>query len=99
MRVATWTAGAMVLGWLAVALGALVYPRGHPPAWFVIGEGVVMASFVIAPIGAAAAMFSAWRARRHSTGVPRRTWTALALNLVFLLAAVGLWFWLMSVTS
>ena len=99
MRVATWTAGAMVLGWLAVALGALVYPRGHPPAWFVIGEGVVMASLVIAPIGAAAAMLSAWRARRHSTGVPRRTWTALALNLVFLLAAVGCWLWLMSLTS
>ena len=89
----------MVLGWLAVALGALVYPRGHPPAWFVIGEGVVMASFVMAPIGLAAAMFSAWHARRHSTEVPRRTWTALALNLAFLLAAVGCWLWLMSVTS
>jgi hypothetical protein len=99
MRVATWTAGALALGWLAVAAGALVYPGGHPPAWFVIGEGVVMASLVIAPIGSAAAMFSAWRARRQSIGVPRRTWTALALNLVFLLAAVGCWLWLMSVTS
>lgn len=83
MRVATWTAGALALGWLAVGLGALVYPRGHPPAWFVIGEGVVMASLVIAP----------------TSGVPRRTWIALALNLVLLLAAVGLWLWLMSVTT
>ncbi len=99
MRVATWTAGALALGWLAAAVGALVYPRGHPPAWFVIGEGVVMASFVIAPIGAAAAMIGAWRARRHSTRVPRRILTALALNLVLLFAAIGFWIWLMSVTS
>jgi hypothetical protein len=99
MRVASWSAGALALGWIAVAVGALVYPAGHPPAWFVIGEGVVMASFVVAPIGAAAAMISAWRARRHSTGVSRRTLTALAMNVVFLLVAAGLWLWLMSVTS
>ena len=99
MRIASWAAGALALGWLAAAVGALVYPRGHPPAWFVIGEGVVMASFVIAPIGAVAAMIAAWRARRHPTRVSPGILTALALNLVFLFAAIGFWIWLMSVTS
>jgi len=98
-RVAVWAAGALALGWLVAAATALAYPGGHPPAWFVAGEGVVMASFVIAPIGVGAALLSLWRARRQGASTPHLTVVALASNLLFLLVAVGLWLWLMSVTA
>ena len=97
MNVAAWTAGAVALGWLATA-GTLAFPGGHPPLWFVAGEGVVLASFVLAPIGAAAALVNLWRARRQGTGTPRLAVAALALNLLFLLVAVALWSWILSMT-
>src|SRR5262244_2290120 len=99
MSVATWAAVALTVGWLAAGAAELVYGGGHPPAWFVVSEGVVMASFVIAPIGIVAGAINLWRARRGAVTVPRSTATALALNVLFLLVAVAFWVWLMSVTS
>jgi hypothetical protein len=92
MRVAAWTAGALALGWLASA-GALGIHGGHPPMAYVVGEGVVLVSFVVAPIGAAAALAELWRARHQGTGAPRLAVAALGLNLLFLAMAVGLWLW------
>ena len=93
MKVAAWIAGALALGWLATA-GALAFPGGHPPLAYVVGAGVVLVSFVIAPIGAVAALADLWRARRQGTRAPRLAVAALGLNLLFLVVAVTLWFWI-----
>jgi len=95
MRVANWTAGALALGWLATAASALVLPRGHPPAAFVFGEGVVLASFFIAPIGVGAASVELWRARRRGESAPRLAVTMLGSNLLLLLVAIALWVWIL----
>ena len=91
MRVASWTAGALALGWLGTAAAGLALPGGHPPAAFVCGEGMVLASFLIAPIGMGAASVELWRARRRGTEGPPRAAAMLGLNLLFLLVAVALW--------
>jgi hypothetical protein len=96
MRVANWMAGALGLGWLATAATSLALPGGHPPAAFVFGEGMVLASFVIAPIGVGAASVELWRARRRGTGPPPLATAMLGLNLLFLLVAVTLWVWIWS---
>ena len=96
MRVAKWTAGVLALGWLGTAAAGLALPGGHPPAAFVCGEGMVLASFVIAPIGVGAASVELWRARRRGTGPPPLATAMLGLNLLFLLVAVTLWVWIWS---
>jgi len=96
--VAAWVAGALAFGWLATA-GALAFPGGHPPLAYFVGAGVVLASFVIAPIGAAAALADLWRARRQGTRSPRLAVAAFGLNLLFLVVAVTLWFWIRWVAS
>src|SRR5438093_11233145 len=92
-KLALWTAGALALGWLAAVASGAVFPGGHPPMWFLVGGSVVLASFVVAPIGAAAAVSVVWRVRRQDTRLPRLVLAALGLNLLFLVVAVGLWFW------
>jgi hypothetical protein len=93
MKVAAWTAGALALAWLATA-GSLASPGGHPPLTYVVGMGVVLASFVIAPIGTGAALVDLWRARRQNTSTPRLVVAGLVLNLLFLAVAAGVWFWI-----
>jgi hypothetical protein len=95
MKVATWTAGALALGWLATAASSLVLPNGHPPAAFVFGEGVVLASFFVAPIGVGAASLDLWRARRRAERAPRLAMSMLGLNLLLLLVAIALWRWIL----
>ena len=92
MKVAAWIAAALAVGWLATA-GALAFPGGHPPLAYFVGGGVVLASFLLAPIGAGAALANLWRARRQGTKPPRLAVAALGLNLLFLAVAVTLWFW------
>lgn len=94
MKAATWIAGALAFGWLATAGSLVAYPEGHPPLAYVVGAGVVLASFVIAPIGAGAALVELWRARRQGSTAPPLVGTALGLNLLFLAVAIGLWFWM-----
>jgi len=94
LRVATWTAGALGLGWVATAVGALALPGGHPPAAFVIGEGVVLVSFLLAPVGAGAALVDLRRARRRIAAASPRAVVMLGLNLLLLLVAVALWVWI-----
>ena len=65
---------------------------GHPPAWYVVGGAVVLLSFVLAPIGAGAAVVLMRRARRDGTSTPRLTVAAGWLNIGFLIVAIGLWF-------
>ena len=96
MRVAIWMAGALALGWLGTAAAGLVFPGGHPPAAFVFGEGMVLASFLLAPIGVGAVSVELWRARRRGTGAPPLAMAMLGLNLLFLLVAIALWFWIWS---
>jgi len=91
-KLAVGTAGILAVGWLATALSSAVIPGGHPPMWYVAGAGVVLASFVIAPLGAGAALTALWRARRAGTGGPPLMLAMLSLNLLFLVIAVGLWF-------
>jgi hypothetical protein len=98
MKVAVWAAGILAFGWLMTA-ASLAYPGGHPPAWFVLMEGVVMISFVIAPIGAGAAAIAMWRGQHQATGRPRFAVASLAMNLLFLLVAIGIWLWIMSMTT
>ena len=93
-KVAAWIARALALGWLA-AVGALAFPGGHPPWAYVVGAGVVLVSFVIAPIGAGTALADLWRARRQGTTTPRVAVSALGLNLLFLVVAVTLWLWIL----
>jgi hypothetical protein len=98
MKVAVWAAGILAFGWLVTA-ASLAYPGGHPPAWFVLMEGVVIISFAIAPIGAGAAAIAMWRGRRQAIGPPRLAVASLAMNLLFLLVAIGVWLWIMSMTE
>src|SRR5690242_12374805 len=70
MKIAAWIAGALAFGWLATA-GALAVPGGHPPLAYFVGGGVVLVSFLIAPIGAGAALAELWRARRRAIKAPR----------------------------
>jgi hypothetical protein len=96
-KTAVWAAGLIALGWLVTAL-SLGLPGGHPPAWWVIGMGVVMASFVIAPVGAFAGLADLRRARRR--GDPASlVMAAVGLNLLFLAIAAALWFWMLSLTT
>ena len=46
---------------------------------------MVLASFLIAPIGVGAASVELWRARRRSTGAPPLATAMLGVNLLFLL--------------
>ena len=94
MRVAAWIAGALAFGWLATAGVAVAFPRGHPPWAFYVGGAVVLVSFVLAPIGVGAAVADLRRARPQGTRMPRLAVAALALNALFLLVALGLWFWI-----
>jgi hypothetical protein len=94
MRLATWMAGALALGWLATAAAGLVLPGGHPPAAFVFAEGVVLASFLCAPLGAAAASLALWRARRRGTAAPSLAGAMLGANLLLLAVAVAVWWWI-----
>jgi hypothetical protein len=93
IKVATWIAGAIAFGWLATA-ASVAFRGGHPPMFYVVGMGVVILSFVIAPIGAAAAVAELWRARHGEAGTSRLAVIALAMNLVFLAVAIGVWFWM-----
>jgi hypothetical protein len=97
MKVAIWAAGALAFGWLVTA-ASLAYPGGHPPAWFILMEGVAMISFVVAPIGAGAAAIAMWRARRQAAAMPRMAVASLSMNLLFLSVAIGVWLWIMSKT-
>jgi hypothetical protein len=92
MKLATWTAGAIALSWLLTA-ASLTFRGGHPPAWWVMGMGVVMLSVVLAPIGAIAALLALRRERRFAIRSSRRLMTLLCVNGAFLLIAVGLWLW------
>jgi hypothetical protein len=65
MKVAAWIAGALALGWFTTAGVAVALPNGHPPWAFYVGGAVVLLSFVMAPIGAVAALVSVRRARGH----------------------------------
>ena len=94
VRIATWIAGALALGWVATAGSGLLMPGGHPPAWFVVGEGVVMVSYVLAPIGILAAALALVRARRARMSKPSRAVTMLTANAAFLLVAVCLGLWI-----
>ena len=94
MKVAAWIAGALALGWLTTAGVAVAFPDGHPPWAFYVGGAVVLLSFLMAPIGAGAALATVWRARRQATRTPRLAVAALGLNALFLVVAITLWFWL-----
>ena len=93
VKVSVWIVGALAFGWLATAV-ALAFPGGHPPLAYVVGAGVVLVSFLMAPIGAGAALVAVHRARRQRANVPRLAVAALGLNLLFLTVAIALWFWL-----
>jgi hypothetical protein len=82
VKVATWTAGILALGWLGTAVAGLVLPSGHPPAAFVFGEGMALASYLIAPVGVGAASLDLWRARRRGTGAPPLAVALLGVNAV-----------------
>jgi len=86
-------ASTLALGWLATATAGVVLPGGHPPAWYVVGAFVVLASFVAAPIGAAAAFVAVRRTRHEKTQESRRASLVLAVNVLLFLVAVALWFW------
>jgi hypothetical protein len=95
MKLAAWTAGAIALGWLLTA-ASLLFGEGHPPAWWVMGEGVALLSFVLAPIGMIAALVARQRERRSGLGDAGRGTTLLTANVAFLVVAVGLWLWMLS---
>ncbi len=88
-----WTSDALAFGWLATVASGAVFPGGHPPMWYFVGACVVLASFVVAPIGAGAALTELWRARRQAIRTPPIVLAALGFNLLFLAVAAGLWFW------
>jgi hypothetical protein len=90
LRVALWIARGLAVGWLATVVTGLALPGGHPPLVFDFGYAVILASFVLAPIGIGAAGLEVWRARRQATVVPRRTLAILGANLLFLLVALTL---------
>ena len=91
---ATWTAGAIGIGWLLTA-ASLAFGGGHPPAFFVVGEGNVLVSVVLAPIGAGAALVAMWQARREGLPTRGRVVALLGCNLLFLLTVIGLWLWVL----
>src|SRR5262245_34551586 len=90
LRVADWIARALVVGWVATIVTGVVLPGGHPPLVFGVGYAVIVASFVLAPVGIGAASIEVLRARRQAAGVPRWTLVVLGLNVLLLLVAVGL---------
>ena len=96
LKVPTWIARGLALGWLATIAVGFALPGGHPPLVFGFAYAVVVASFALAPIGIAMAGFEAWRARREATDVPRRTVAVLRVNVLFLLVALAVlgWFFL-----
>jgi hypothetical protein len=93
VRVANWIARGLGLGWLATIIVGLVLPGGHPPLVFDFLYAVVVASLALAPIGIAMAGLEAWRGRRDTTGLPRRTLTVLRVNVLFLLVALVVTGW------
>ena len=99
IKVASWIAGALVLGWLGTAAAGLALPGGHPPAAFVFGEGVALASYLIAPVGVGAALLELWPARRRGTGAPPLALAMLGMNALFLLVAIALGLWIWSETT
>lgn len=94
MTVAGWTSAALAIGWLGVAVAGLAMPGGHPPAAFVMGEGVVMVSYLIAPLGVGAASLDLWRARHRGVRAPRAA-GLLAVNALLLLVALALGWWIL----
>ena len=96
LTVAVWIAGALTLGWLTTAGAVAFGGKGHPPLWYYLGAGVVLASFLLAPIGTGAALAGLLRARRQGIGASRRPLALFGLNLLFLLVAAGIavWIWL-----
>jgi hypothetical protein len=99
MKLAVGMVGILTLGWLATLLAGPLFPGGHPPMWYVVGACVVLASFVMAPVGAGAALTALWRSERLGTGRPTVLWIALGLNLLLLGVAVGLWIWFAAVAA
>jgi hypothetical protein len=95
LAVAAWIAGALTLGWLTTAGAVAFGGKGHPPLWYYLGAAVVLASYLLAPIGSGAALAGLLRARREGTRASRLPWAWFGLNLLFLLVAVGLavWIW------
>ena len=89
LRAADWIARALVIGWLGTLVIGLVLPGGHPPLVFLVAYGVIVTSFVLAPIGIVAASVEAWRARRDAAGVPRRTLVILGVNVLLLIVAIA----------
>jgi hypothetical protein len=90
LRVADWIARVLVVGWLGTIVIGFVMPGGHPPLVFPVAYGVILTSFVLAPIGITAASVKIWQARRDPLGVPRRTLAILGVNVLFLLVALAL---------
>ncbi|HEX5076062.1 MAG TPA: hypothetical protein VFW03_22805 [Gemmatimonadaceae bacterium] len=90
LRVAIWIARALALGWLGTLATGLALPGGHPPLVFAVGYAVILASFVLAPLGIGLAGLEVWRARRQAAGVPRLTLAILGVNVLFLLVALAL---------
>ena len=90
LRVADWIARGLAVGWLLTIVTGLALPGGHPPLVFDVGYAVIVASFALAPVGIGAAGIEVWRARRKTTGVPRRTLAILSLNVLFLVVALAL---------
>lgn len=90
LQVAIWIARGLALGWLVTLATGLALPGGHPPLVFAVGYAVVLTSFVLAPIGIGLAGIEAWRARRRTAAVPRRTVAILGANVLLLLAALVL---------
>ena len=95
LQVAIWIARGLAFGWLGIVATGLALPGGHPPLVFAVAYAVVQASLVLAPIGIGLAGIDAWRARRQTAAVPRRTVAILGANVLFLVAALALlgWAW------
>jgi hypothetical protein len=94
MKGAAWIAGILAFGWLITAGVAVTMPGGHPPGAYFAGSIVVLLSFVMAPIGAGAALVELRRALRHAARPPRLAVAALGLNALFLVVAIALWLWI-----
>jgi hypothetical protein len=98
MKPAAWIAAAIAFGWVATVGSGWALPGGHPPTWYFVGAGVVLASFVMAPVGVIAAVIELRRARRRGTKRPAVTVAAMALNALFLAVALGLFLWIREAT-
>lgn len=70
--------------------------RRPPTAAFVVAEGVVLMSYLIAPLGVGAASLDIWRARRRGTRAAPLALAMLGVNGLFLLVAVALSVWIWS---